>query len=247
MLGVLLIVMLGWTCGTLINYLADVLPTRHKLTRPFCLHCGEPFPLVEYLGWWRGCPHCHHRRAWRTWVVESTYIIASGWLWVYPPDRLGFVIGLVLLIYFGIVVVIDLEHRLILYSISLAGAVIGAVIGTWLHGWLATLLGGLFGFGLMLLFYFLGTLFGRWMARRRGEALEEEALGFGDVCLSGVLGLLLGWPGIILGLIVAIMLGAIVSLLYLLGMILSRKYRLFAAIPYGPFLVAGTVLLLYFR
>ena len=36
---------------------------------------------------------------------------------------------------------------------------------------------------------------------------EDVALGFGDVHLSGILGLLLGWPGITGGLFVAIILG----------------------------------------
>jgi leader peptidase (prepilin peptidase)/N-methyltransferase len=98
----------------------------------------------------------------------------------------------------------------------------------------------------MLLLYYFGDLFARWLARRRGQTLDEVALGFGDVNLSGVLGLMLGWPGIIVGLILAIFLGGIFSLLYLLGKIITRRYRTFMAIPYGPFLVASAILLLFF-
>jgi prepilin signal peptidase PulO-like enzyme (type II secretory pathway) len=81
----------------------------------------------------------------------------------------------------------------------------------------------------------------------RGETIDDVALGFGDVNLSGVLGLILGFPGILLGLFIAIMVAGLVSLVFLVAMLLVRKYRLFMALPYGPFLVIGAVTLLYFR
>ena len=93
----------------------------------------------------------------------------------------------------------------------------------------------------------LGVLLALGLARWRGESGEEEALGFGDVNLSGVLGLMLGWPVIVLGLVLAILLGGAVSLVYLLLMLVLRRYRRYAAIPYGPFLVAGAVILIFFR
>jgi leader peptidase (prepilin peptidase)/N-methyltransferase len=73
------------------------------------------------------------------------------------------------------------------------------------------------------------------------------ALGFGDVNLSGVLGLLLGWPAILVGLLLAVLLAGIVSLIYLIIMLALRRYRLFTALPYGPFLIAGAGLIIFFR
>jgi len=61
------------------------------------------------------------------------------------------------------------------------------------------------------------------------------------------LGLLLGWPGIVAGLVLAILLGGVISLFYLLVMLVLRKYKAFTAIPYGPFLVASAILLLFFK
>jgi prepilin signal peptidase PulO-like enzyme (type II secretory pathway) len=58
-------------------------------------------------------------------------------------------------------------------------------------------------------------MFVRFINRRRMRTPEGEALGFGDVILGGVLGLLLGWPAIVLGLVVAFLLGGIFSLFYL--------------------------------
>lgn len=203
-------------------------------------------PLGNYLVWPRRCPACHARRTWRTWLVEVITIGATISLWLFPPHRLGFVIGLVLLLFFGLVAIIDLEYRLILHPVSIGGAILGAGIGIWTHGLSRTVIGGLAGFGCMLMFYYLGGLFARWVARRRGETLEEEALGFGDVSLSGVLGLVLGWPGILGGLVLGIMIGGLISLIYLLLMLVTHRYRIFAAIPYGPSLIASAIILLYF-
>jgi leader peptidase (prepilin peptidase)/N-methyltransferase len=116
-----------------------------------------------------------------------------------------------------------------------------------MHGLVETLAGGAAGFILMLGLYYLGVLFSRWIGKRRGKAIDEEALGFGDVNLSGILGLLLGWPGILAGLIIAVMLGGAVSLIYLVYMLVTRQYKLFTPIPYGPFLVLSAVSLLYFK
>jgi len=241
----ILFAILGWVCGALVNYLADVLPWRRRLVAPFCQKCEAPIPLLNYLLWPRRCPVCQHPRRWRTWLVEIIGILATLWLWNFPPPKLGFILGLVVLLFFAVVVIIDLEYRLIMHPVSIAGAVLGLVVGVILHGWLKTLLGGVIGFGVMFLFYFLGTLFARWMARRRGENLDGEALGFGDVNLSGVLGLMLGSSLILVGLFLGVIIGAVISLLYMLGMILARKYKMFAAIPYGPFLITGAFILIY--
>ena len=68
-----------------------------------------------------------------------------------------------------------------------------------------------------------------------------------DVILGGILGLILGWPGIVAGLVLGILIAGLVSFLYLVGMALIRRYQAFTAIPYGPFLVASALLLLFFK
>jgi prepilin signal peptidase PulO-like enzyme (type II secretory pathway) len=156
----------------------------------------------------------------------------------------------------GLVALIDLEHRVILLSLSLAGILLGTIAGVWIQ-WqragnvgqalLSTLLGGVSGFLMMFLLYHLGALLARWMARQRGETLEEEALGFGDVHLGLILGLILGWPVIFFGLTTGIIFGGVASLFYLLVKVITGRHRLFTAIPYGPYLIAGAVFLLYFN
>ena len=237
---------LGLFGGMVVNYLSDVLPNMRRLTTPICVHCFERQSGLNYLIWPRLCPDCGHNRPWRVWIVEILFIGTSVAMWLRPPDGLGFTLGWLLSLYFAVVIVIDLEHRLIMHVVSLTGVVLTVIIGVWLHGWLPTLLGGVAGFLVMLGLYYFGEVFARWMARRRGQELDEVALGFGDVNLSGVLGLLLGWPGITAGLVLAILLGGFVSLIYLVIMLVRRQYQAFTAIPYGPFLVAAAVFLLYF-
>ena len=130
---------------------------------------------------------------------------------------------------------------MILHPVSITGAILGALFGIVNHGLVNTILGGAAGFGIMLVFYFLGGLFIRVLSKSRGEEITEIALGFGDVNLAGVVGLLLGWPGITGGLFLAIILGGIVSGFFMLIQIQRKKYQAFQALPYGPFIVLSTI------
>ena len=242
-----LLIFLGWAIGSLVNYLSDVLPHRRTLTHPFCQKCNADMAFVNYLFWPRRCAACGQPRTWRTWLVEALFILISVGLWSYHPQKLGFWGGWLILAYFGVVVVIDVEYRLILHPVSLVGAILGLSLGSYLHGLGPALLGGAVGFGSMLLLYWLGELLIRLAAHLRGEKVDDVALGFGDVNLSGVLGLLLGFPGIVLGLFLAVLIGGAASLIFLVVMLALRRYRMFTALPYGPFLVSGAVILLFFR
>lgn len=246
-MGYILAAIIGWLGGLTVNYISDVLPATRRLTKPVCVYCFDTQTWKNYLFWPRFCSSCQNRRPWRVWFVEVISIIASLWLWTSPPDILGYWLGFVLFSFLEIVVVIDVEHRLILNPVSIVGAIIGLVVGVLLHGWQSTLIGGVAGYLIMLLFYYLGELFSRWMARRRGELLSEVALGYGDVNLSGILGLLLGWPGVVGGLFLAIFLGGAFSLIYIVILLILRRFQSFLAIPYGPFLVASAFLLLFFK
>jgi prepilin signal peptidase PulO-like enzyme (type II secretory pathway) len=243
-MNLVLAALLGWLAGWLVNYLADVLPTTRKFSHPACTRCHKPVQWGDYL-LLRRCPACGQRRTWRTLIVQVILTAVPPVLLVFPR-LLSFPLAYLLFIYLSLVFVIDVEHRLILHPVSWFGAALGLVIGIILHEPIPTLIGGAVGFGVMLVFYFVGEWYVRIMVKRRGMSKDEVALGFGDVNLSGILGLLLGWPGIVAGLLFGVLAGGLVSLIIILGMLISKKYKAFRAIPYAPFLIISA-LLLYIR
>ncbi len=230
----------------MVNYLADVLPYTRRFSKPVCWNCETPYPTLNYLLWPRRCANCGKRRKARTWIVEPVLIFTAVWLWLNPDGRLNFGFGLIVAAYFVLVVVMDFEHHVVLHPVSWAGAALGLALGVSLHGFLATLTGGAAGFGLMWGAYLLGGVFTRLVVKRRGGPVEEVALGFGDVNLAGVLGLMLGWPGIVAGLVLGILAGGVFSLLFIFVLIMAGKYQAFSAIPYTPFLVFAAASLLFF-
>lgn len=243
---IILAIIIGWLLGVLVNYLADVLPLRRRLTRPFCIQCDTSQTWSNYLIWPRRCPVCNHPRSLRVWAVELFYVAASVFIFLYPPVHLGYPLGMIVLAYFGVVVLIDLEYRLIMHPVSIVGAVLGLIVGILRVGWERTLIGGVVGFATMWLLYLLGVLIIKLIDRMRNQSVNDVALGFGDVNLSGVLGLMLGWPLVLVGLVVAVLVGGGISLVYILIKLITRKYHAFMALPYGPFLVLGAIILIYF-
>ena len=139
----------------------------------------------------------------------------------------------------------DLEARVVLHPISIAGSVIGLTYGWYYYGLIPTLLGGLFGFGSMFIVYWLGKKVSRFIADKRGEMIEDEPMGFGDVNLSGVLGLMLTWPAITVGLFLGILAGGAFSLIFIILRILLKKFKMFETIPYAPFLVIGAAIIIF--
>jgi leader peptidase (prepilin peptidase)/N-methyltransferase len=67
-------------------------------------------------------------------------------------------------------------------------------------------------------------------------------LGFGDVKLVFLMGLFLGFPKILVALFFAYLIGAIIGI----GLVLAKKKTLKSEVPFGPFLVTGTFIALFF-
>jgi leader peptidase (prepilin peptidase)/N-methyltransferase len=148
------------------------------------------------------------------------------------------------------VLVIDLEHKLIL-NVVMYPAWVLALLGSFLHPephfFRLALLGGALGYVLLLLVYLLGVLFVKVMSRMRGKPVNAVAFGYGDVRLGGFIGLVLGFPGVLSALFIAILLGGLAGLLYwFVSAVIRRRYSLFTAIPYGPFLVIGAMWIMFF-
>ncbi|HNN14495.1 MAG TPA: prepilin peptidase [Anaerolineales bacterium] len=244
-------IIIGWLAGWIVNYISDVLPLTRKLSQPECLQCHATYPVLDYL-LFKSCPNGHPRRA-RIWLVQLIAVAISLLTWYQPPSKIGYMLGMLLIVYFGVVIVIDMEHRLILHPTSIFGSLIALGLGLVSHGLVPTLLGGLGGFLIMMAFYALGMLFTRFRAKRMAaqakELDDEEALGAGDVILVTILGFLVGWPLIWFSILFSLLLGGMVSFFYLIGLFLTRKYEensLMMFIPYGPYFVISAFLITYF-
>jgi len=66
-------------------------------------------------------------------------------------------------------------------------------------------------------------------------------MGIGDIKLAFLIGLILGWPKILPALFLAFLIGAIIGI----GLIVAGKKTLKSEVPFGPFLVTGTFLALF--
>jgi leader peptidase (prepilin peptidase)/N-methyltransferase len=226
--------------GAFLNLAADNLPRRARiLSRARCSHCQREWSWLEHssflsllLGRDR-CAGCGARRNWRWPVLELTTALSFVFLWLrYGPSvQLCFVTLYTCALY--LIFVIDLEQRLILRIVILP-AIGLAIVGSLVHpglGLRRAVLGG----ALAFLFFFLVIAIGRL-------AFGRAAMGQGDANLAAFVGLITGFPEVILALIIAICLGGLVSL----ALVVSGTKGLRSYIPYGVFLAVGGLAVLLF-
>src|SRR5262245_28676235 len=114
---------LGWLAGILTNYLSDVLPHTLRFSQPLCRDCQSPIAWIDYLTF-RACRNCGVLRSMRTWLVQLLTPAAFAYFWLFPPKALGLPLSLIVITYFAVITMIDLEHHLILHPTSLFGAVL---------------------------------------------------------------------------------------------------------------------------
>ncbi|MFQ5943583.1 MAG: prepilin peptidase [Anaerolineales bacterium] len=242
-----IIAVVGYFSGVLVNALADSLPRSRAIERPLCRECGAPrrslawSGLTAYLTGKQDCEYCSSPIGFRAPIVEMVAILWPLVLYLIDPSPLFLWPTFLLSTYFLLVIVIDYEHRLILFVVTIPAMVVLAVLGTLdpSRGPEKTLLGGLVGFVAVWALYLLGGLFAQLVWRLRNQPLEEVAFGFGDVMLAGIIGLAVGYPGITLALLFGVLAGGVFSLGFLLVMVLRRRYEAFVPIPYSPFLIFG--------
>ena len=198
----------GAIVGILANYLADVLPRHRRLTRPVCLECGGTRSVEDFLTA-KPCRHCGKKNAIRYWsvILAATMLsIAAG---IFPAGKMPYIAAEILLLIFSVMVVTDIEFRVILEPVSWAGYVVAALTGWYINGFTKTILGGICGFLIFLGLYYLGKVFARRMSRNREVPVDEEALGFGDVNLAGVVGFVRGFADVVVALLSAVILGGL--------------------------------------
>lgn len=271
-LEVVLIAIIGILAGGVVNALADELPFRRNPALP-TYPDGTPRPVSAWLGTtafllnqrtppddpkakqkegYEGEP----KLGWRyplTEIATSILMVATYLIMKDKPDvtTLQMIFWLTYMPIFMLINVIDLEHKLILFVVMIPSAVL-AILDAVLTPvpvppLRSALIGGAVSFVVFYIFYQGGYLFTYLMGRARGETINTVAFGFGDVMMITLSGLILGFENIIFVMFISVFLGSIGALVYLfIRFAVAGRYHLFTAIPYGPYIVAATIIVLLF-
>ncbi|PJF20723.1 MAG: hypothetical protein CUN56_14725 [Phototrophicales bacterium] len=147
--------------------------------------------------------------------------------------------------------VIDLEHKLILFAVMIPSAVL-AILDAVLTPipvppLRSAVIGGVVSFVVFYIFYLGGFLFVYVMNQMRDRKINEVAFGYGDVMLIAFSGLMLGFENIVFVMFISVFLGSVGAIVYLFGRLaVAGRYDWFTPIPYGPYIVTATIIVLLF-
>ena len=254
--------LLGILIGGVLNVLADDLPNYR---RPRLPHYPDGslrpisawFGLSAFLLGKRTSPN-GAKLSWRYPLTEIASAVAMIVVLVnvvaedpaMPPLHMVFLLFYMAI--FVLITVIDVEHKLILFSVIIPSCVV-ALLDSLLTpppygpGLGDALLGGALGFGVFFAMYLGGYLFTYIVAKARGIQVDEIAFGYGDVMLATLSGLILGWQPLIFAMFITIFVGAFGAFIYLVAVrVMGSRYTMFTALPYGPYIVIGTIAMLIF-
>jgi len=236
---IIIFFLLGMSIASFLNVCIDRLPAHQSLVFPpsHCTACNQHLaakdliPIFSYL-WLRGrCRYCGAAIPRRIlWVELGTAVLFGLAYW-----RFGISVELAIALFYicilMVLMVIDWEKGLILNKIVLptigAAIVISASFSLFLPdveivpfiGRAAA--GGGIGLALFLLIVIV----------------SRGGMGWGDVKLAALIGLVTGFPLVFIALLLGVILGGVVAALLLLFKIKRRK----EAIPFGPFLAIAAI------
>jgi len=253
LLTLLIFFILGLIFGSFINVVVYRLNLAESmLGRSYCPHCKskirwyDNIPLLSFIILKFQCRDCKQKISWQYPLTEFftglvfalvgyTYFISSDTsTWLPTFYYLG------IMSFFTAILVYDFLFMEI-PDIVLWPAVIWAIAfnlffdlnkanfgGDMLN---SSLFSGILAASLAFAFFFILSAIS-----------QEKWMGMGDAYLVILLGLVLGWPQILLGLLLAFSLGAAVGM----TMVLLEKKKLKSQIPFAPFLVIGAIFSLFF-
>jgi len=229
----------GMAIGSFLNVCIDRLPAGKSLLRPpshceACQHRLAPsdlIPVLSYLWLRRRCRYCQAPIPRRPFWVE----LGTGALFALAYWQFGLSAEFALAAFYGslfiVLGVIDLEHWLILNKIVYPAAAVALIISIFLPQaagsflpWPAAIsgiTGGVFGFTFLLVPFLI----------------SRGGMGEGDVKMAGLIGLVTGFPLVLIALFLATLPGGLTAGVLLLLKIKKRK----EAIPFGPFLSLGAI------
>ena len=220
---------LGLVIGSFLNVVVYRLPRGLGFVRgrSFCPKCKHKInwfdnvPVISFLILKGRCRFCGRKISWRYPLIE---LLAGALFYLSYLSHLSFLSYLLIC---GLVVIffIDLEHQIIPDEIVIPLSILFLVYFLMTNPQLLItnyLITALISF-LFLYFIFLLT--------------KGRGMGLGDVKLAFLMGLVLGFPKIVVAFYLAFLTGAFVGVI----LILLGKAKLKQKIAFGPFLVFGTI------
>jgi leader peptidase (prepilin peptidase)/N-methyltransferase len=235
------LVPLGLVVGSFLNVVIHRVPEKQSVVRPRsrCPRCQttlkpwDNVPVVSWLLLHGRCRNCHGAISIRYPLVE----VATAALFVAAALRLGdddpAVLPAFLVVFAALLAIsaVDLERFIVPNRILSPALFMSApllVVAAVIDGDWSSLLGAALG----------GVL--AWVLLFAIHMASPKGMGFGDVRLAGLIGMLLGWLSIghvLLGLFLAFLTAAVVGVGLMLTGVRGRKDR----VPFGPFLALGAI------
>jgi leader peptidase (prepilin peptidase)/N-methyltransferase len=245
---IVIFVLVGMTVASFLNVCIDRLPANQSLIFPtsHCASCQrrlavkDLIPVFSYL-WLRGrCRYCQAQIPRRIlWVELGTGLLFGYLAWHYMVWQHAAGIELAIAAFYSclfiVLMVIDLEQGLILNKIVYPAMVVALLLSTFFSIFLSDIeivsfivpfigraaIGG----GIGLVVFFLIVI------------ISRGGMGWGDVKLAALIGLVTGFPQVLVALLIGIILGGVVAVILLALKIKKRK----EAIPFGPFLCLAAI------
>lgn len=252
-----MIIAIFFVIGLIVGSFLNVVVYRLRVAESFvtgrshCPHCKtqiswyDNIPVLSFILLKFRCRNCKEKISWQYPAVE----IFTGFIFAFVGYQFFSLNDLstlpTVVYYLGIVsflMVIFVYDFLYLEipSLALWPAVVFVIVFNLFFDWnvvssgvgalsLATYSGVL---GAMVAFIFFFLL---------SAGSKEKWMGMGDAYLVILLGLIVGWPEILLALLASFSLGAIIGLM----MIALKKKKMGSQLPFAPFLVLGTLIAMF--
>jgi leader peptidase (prepilin peptidase)/N-methyltransferase len=240
---IVIFIFLGTVVASFLNVCCDRLPVGESLVYYPPSHCPacqrrlgakDLIPVFSYL-WLRGrCRYCQAPIPRRILGVEVGTGVLFGLAYWHYGLSLELLVTLVYSCIFIVLLVIDLEHQLILNKVVYPAMVLALLLSILFSFFLPPLeivpgiLEAAIGGGVGLVLFLIPAL------------VYPGGIGWGDVKMAALIGLVTGFPLTLVALLLAVILGALVAGLLLALKIKKRK----EAIPFGPFLSLATLVTL---